>query len=51
MYFGGRMATSQWQIPLRPFVRLNISPSTVGSPQIKSAKNCDIFTSLRQPLA
>ena len=44
MYFGGRMATRQWQIPLRPFVSLNISPLTLGSRTKKSAKKFEIFT-------
>ena len=44
MYFGGRMATSQWQIPLRPFVRLNISPLHCGQPSNKICKDCDMFT-------
>ena len=38
MYFGGRMATRRWQIPLRPFVPgLNISPPlTLARPARKN---------------
>ena len=45
MYFGGRMATSRWQIPLRPFVRLNISPLTSGRIKKAATGDCKYFKS------